>query len=176
MRVLRFFIILSAIVIFVAGCQRTNRPKVKSVAELEQEIYGDTAFRFDEEKFSQLLSAYTEFAEKNPSDTLSPEYIFRAGQLAMSLGQYDKSLQLFARLVNKYPTFRKTPDAYFMMGFVYENNLNNLEKAGQIYREFMERYPTHEFADDAAVSLENLGKSPEELLKYFESLNQQAGS
>jgi len=37
-----------------------------------------------------------------------------------------------------------------------------------LYREFLQKYPNHEFADDAELSLKNLGKTPEELLEQFQ--------
>lgn len=56
-----------------------------------------------------------------------------------------------------------------MIGFVYENDLNDLENAKQTYEAFLQKYPNDpDFADDAQMALKNLGKSPEELIKEFE--------
>ena len=51
---------------------------------------------------------------------------------------------------------------------VYENYLGDLDNAKMIYLEFLEKYPDNEFADDAEISIQNLGKSPEELIRQFE--------
>ena len=55
-----------------------------------------------------------------------------------------------------------------MKGYVYENEIGDLNAAKKIYEDFIAKYPDDEFADDAAVSIKNLGKSPEELIKEFE--------
>jgi hypothetical protein len=37
---------------------------------------------------------------------------------------------------------------------------------------FIQTYPDNEFADDAAISIENMGKTPEELIREFEAKNE----
>ncbi len=56
----------------------------------------------------------------------------------------------------------------YLKAYVYENYLGDLEHAKMIYIEFLEKYPDNEFADDAEISIQNLGKSPEELIRQFE--------
>ncbi len=63
----------------------------------------------------------------------------------------------------------------FLKGYVYENDLRDLETAKKIYEEFLVKYPDDEFADDAEISIKNLGKSPEELIKEFEEQQQKEG-
>jgi inosine/xanthosine triphosphate pyrophosphatase family protein len=41
-----------------------------------------------------------------------------------------------------------------------------------IYELFLQKYPDNDFADDARISIENLGKTPEELIKQFEEQQQ----
>ena len=59
---------------------------------------------------------------------------------------------------------------------MYENNLGDLNAAKSIYEQFLEKYPDDEFADDAAVSIKNLGKTPEELIKEFEEQAKEEGN
>jgi len=46
--------------------------------------------------------------------------------------------------------------------------LNELGRAKDIYTEFLKRFPKSNLADDAQASIDNLGKTPEELMKSFE--------
>jgi TolA-binding protein len=39
-----------------------------------------------------------------------------------------------------------------------------LAVAGEKYREFIEKYPDNELAEDAKLALQNLGKSPQEII------------
>ena len=55
-----------------------------------------------------------------------------------------------------------------MLGFVQENYSGNLDEARRIYQLFLMEFPNHEMADDARASIDNLGKSPEEIIRGFE--------
>jgi len=88
------------------------------------------------------------------------------------LNKAQQSLELFNRIIYQYPAYERVPESLFLMGFIYENNLQNFGKAKEIYERFIQRYPDHEFADDAAISIQNLGKTPEELVREFEQKNQ----
>ena len=58
-----------------------------------------------------------------------------------------------------------TPAALFLIGFVYNNHLHNLDSARIAYEQFLTQYPSHEMASSAKFELDNLGKSPEELFR-----------
>jgi TolA-binding protein len=67
------------------------------------------------------------------------------------------------------PQHAQAPAALFLSGFIYENDLGDLEKAKAAYEDFIKRYPTDtSYLDDVQVSLKNLGKSAEELIREFE--------
>jgi len=53
----------------------------------------------------------------------------------------------------------------------YATDFKNNGKAKELYELFLEKYPEHDFADDAQFSLQYLGKSPEELMMEFEAQN-----
>ncbi len=56
----------------------------------------------------------------------------------------------------------------FLLGFSYENDLKQNDKAREVYELFLKNYKSHELADDVQFSLNNLGKSPEDIIKQFE--------
>jgi TolA-binding protein len=86
----------------------------------------------------------------------------------MNMRRPQATIALFDRIINEYPDYEKSPSALFLKAFVYEDQLQDLENAKHYYELFLEKYPESEFADDAEVSLQNLGKSPEELIREFE--------
>ena len=133
-------------------------------------------FRFDEKGMqvaNELVQAYIDYADKVKNDEESPGYLFKAANLAMNLNQPEKSLELFNRIIYQYPNYEKVPDCLFLMGFIYENQLQNYGKAKEIYESFLAKYPDHEFADDASISIQNIGKPLDELVKEFEAKNSQ---
>jgi TolA-binding protein len=86
----------------------------------------------------------------------------------MNTNRSMEAIKFYDRILTDFPDYRKAPEALFLKGYVYENNLGRLDKAKEIYETFMAKYPENEFADDAKVSLQYLGKSPEELIEIFQ--------
>lgn len=128
-------------------------------------INRDEAFKF--------VDACEAYAASAPNDPKTPEYLFDAAEIAKLLRTYDKALSLYDRLVTEYPDYKKTPSALFIKAFTLENELGRIEDAKAAYQLFLERYPENDFADDAEFSLENIGKSPEEVLKAIEAKSKQ---
>ena len=53
-----------------------------------------------------------------------------------------------------------------MAGFILANELKEFKEAGKMYNLYIQKYPNGELADDAKIELQNLGKSPEEILSH----------
>ncbi|KAA3653216.1 MAG: hypothetical protein DWP98_00145 [Bacteroidetes bacterium] len=122
----------------------------------------------DKRLAAELLKAYVAYSENFPNYEKAAEYTFRAGEIAMNLNHTAQSLKLFEVVYEDYPKYEKRPYALFMRAFVLENQAGNFDEAKRFYEEFIAEYPNHPMADDAAYSLKNMGKSPEELIREFE--------
>lgn len=171
---IRFGLVLFILIHFIVGCSVTERDRsVKEIDQLESEIYSETEGT-DLSKANTLVQQYMQFAETYPEDELTPSYLFKSGEVAMNLGLPQTSVQAFDKILFNYPDFEKAPQCLFLKAFVYENLVGDMSKAEQFYKEFLEKYPEDDFADDAEVSLQYLGKTPEELIQEFEKkANQQ---
>lgn len=102
--------------------------------------------------------------QKNPDKYV--DLLLKAAGLAKTIDNPDKAVQLYSEVAAKMPNHRKAPMALFMAGFVYENDLLDLNKAKECYESFLKIYPKDpDFADDAQMALKMLGKSPEEIIK-----------
>ena len=72
--------------------------------------------------------------------------------------------------MTNYPQFDKNPVALFMLAsYVYDEQLHDLDQARAAYERIVNEYPESPFARDAAISIQQLGMTPEELIKMFES-------
>lgn len=114
-----------------------------------------------------MLSLYHEFSEKFPNEKITPDYLFKAGQIAMSIGNYQKSIDYFDRIRKNYPDFDKSPESLFIIGFIYDSYLFKKGMAKEIYEEVIEKYPDHKFAEDAKASINLLTMTDEELIEMF---------
>ena len=56
----------------------------------------------------------------------------------------------------------------FLVAFIYDTYLKQLDQAKTAYEKVIEKYPNHHLTRDAKLSIEHLGMSDEELIKMFE--------
>lgn len=165
---------LALVAIFLWQCGSRQEKEAGRIQKLEQEFY-DLDPNLNAEMIRKgdiLLAAYLDFAGEIRDSASAPSYLFKAAELSLALDKVQQSLELFNRIIYQYPSYSRVPECLFLMGFIYENHLQNFGKAKEIYESFILRYPDHEFADDAALSIQNLGKTPEELVREFEKKNE----
>ena len=149
------------------------RPQVNLQKEIEKE---EAALNFDSmpvpdrAKAEHLIALYLKYANAYQDDTLSPSYLFKAGEMNVSVGKFNEALDLFGR-VQRYPNYHNVAAALFLQGFVAENHLRDTTKARNYYEKFLDTYPQHELANDARTMLQQLSLSPEALIELFEKNN-----
>ncbi|MCF8231109.1 MAG: tetratricopeptide repeat protein [Bacteroidales bacterium] len=144
----------------------------EKIAQQEEQLFGaDARQDADEELLSALAENYVKYADKNPRDSLSSEYLFKAADIYMNMENGEEAMKQLDKILKSYPDFEKRAEVTFLKAYIYENYQGKLAKAKEFYRSFLKKYPGHEFADDVEMSLKHLGKSPEELVKQFEKEN-----
>lgn len=149
---------------------------LKQVDSIEQLLFSYEAGSLaSNQAASKIVKLYNQLATEYPNDPNAPEYLFKAGEVSMGINMDFDALGYFQRLERDYPKFDKAPHALFLQAFIWDNKLNDDGKAEFLYKQFLEKYPMHEMAKDAQFSLENLGKSDEELIKEFEQKQKQQG-
>ena len=161
----RYFIVLLFSVLLM-GCN-SNDP-AKRIEKLEEQVLS-TDKAIDPVVASDLVSAYCDFADANPDDAMTPEYLFKAVDVSMNLNEPQRTIYIIDKLVKEYPDYPRTQAALFIKAFIFETRYGNLDMAKKIYEQYLEMYPNGDFADDCKASIENLGLTPEELVKKFES-------
>lgn len=158
-----------AILIFIGlfvGCN-TNDP-AKRIEKLEEQAFA-TEGAINPEVANDLVSAYCDFADANPDDAMAPEYLFKAVDVSMNLNEPQRTIYIIDKLLNYYPDYPRTQAALFVKGFIFETRYENYDMAKKIYEQYLVMYPDGEFAESCRASIENLGLTPEELVKKFEN-------
>lgn len=171
MSYLRYILILSILSGVITGCQTEKDKHYTEIKHSEKILLNDSLKMQDSVAYA-LFDQYNQFASVYPDDKNTPEFLFKAAELANSLGMHERALSIFGSIPKKYPKFNKAPECLFITGFIYENQLGDFENARKAYTTFIEAYPKHPLARDAAFSLKNLGKSAEELFREFETRKQ----
>lgn len=167
-----YFLLLFSLLI---ACKSEKEKLKQAIDSKEKELLADSVTSIDRKKASEMIDLYKQYAEKYTEDTMSYEYTFKAADIANGIGEYRKAIDLYKQVAAKN-NFRKNAVAFFLQGFIYENQLKDYFQARIIYEDFLKKYPDHPLTDDVTYSLQNLGKTPEELIKEFESKNAEADS
>ena len=175
---MRINIIILGLVYLIAfsGCNSIS-PKEKdleAIKKLEEQVFSNKISKLDPKLGNELMGLYDDFSSKYVQDSLAPKYLFKAGEVAMSLNLGNKAISYFTKLQQQFPENRKAPHSLFLQAFIFETQMNNLPAAKQKYTEFIDKYPKHELVKDAIASIDLLGKTPEEIIKNFEEKNKAA--
>lgn len=165
----RIFVLLSLALMLLSCGEKMS---VEKINELESKVFAKDAV-LSSENVIQLVDAYLLFAKQNPNDQQTPEFLFKALDVAVGINAEgpQKAIDIADVLIEKYPDFEMTPMAMFVKGFVYENMIGDLQNAEMTYRHFIEKYPNNPMVEDVKSTLENLGLTPEELIRKFEEAN-----
>jgi TolA-binding protein len=157
MKKVGFFI---AILFALSAC---TSPKEKALKEIKAMEQNDSAF--SEILMAELKEKYINFVNEYPDDEASPMFLLKASQHAIALNQANEALELLSQVSKKYPKTTFAEEAMFLEALTYENNLNDLAKAKETYELFVKTYPKAELAGEALLAIQNLGKSPEQIIE-----------
>ena len=163
------FMIIAVSALF-SGCKPSREKSVLDIQNFEKNLYSQQTFTFNKPKGDSLLKMYNDFITRFPADSLSPKFLFKAANLAITEGDGNKALALLDQFIQKYPGHPKVPVCAFFKGYVYENLLKNMEQAKENYLVYIEKYPDDAFVKDARMAIKNLGKTPEQMIKEFEAM------
>ena len=101
------------------------------------------------------FSAKKAFLKENRTQSWAPMTAYRAGKINMKFWRYKTARKILEKTVKTFPKELWVSDAYFKIAFCYEKT-GELLKAIEKYEEFMKRYSTHAWRDQAAKRVINI--------------------
>lgn len=153
MKKIAFILVL---LILLIGC---SKPTAEELFNEGANAQADGLFDLAIEKYKELIDTY-------PDSARVPEAYYAIANIYQDYKQsHHQAINMFRRLVEKYPQHPVAPNAAFRIGYIYNNDLHNLDSAKIVYEDFLKRYPNDYLVNSVEFELENLGKSPEEILK-----------
>jgi len=174
---MKIVLILIVTIVTIYSCVNKKTVATKetiqsSIDSVEKVLYATAATAPINKTAGEIaVKTYANYVMKFPLDEKSPGYLFKAGEVASAIKMNKEAIEYFELFVKNYPKNKKAASALFLQAFICENDLQELGRANQIYIQVIEQYPGTNFARDAAASINNLGKSPEDLIKEFEAKN-----
>lgn len=162
------YLFLVLIPLLIISCSKTS----------DQEYFNQAKKLLDEQKTSEAVTSLEALVNEYPESEISPAALVQLAQIYQN--QLDKNIKpkesfekaenYFMQVYEKYPDSEEAPKALFMSGFILANDLQNYDKATTSYNLFLEKYPSHPLAVSAKEELDNMGLTPEEILKRTETV------
>jgi TolA-binding protein len=144
-----------ALVLFLStGCDKTpDKTLMNKATKLEQQ-----------EKFADAVKIFEKLVKKYPKSPLAVESLQHLANIyAYGLQDFGKAISAYERMI---PLAVHSPDStkiaaqgQFMIGYVYNNSLQDTAKARAAYTAFLAKYPKHELAESVRWELKYLGKN-----------------
>ena len=137
-----------------------SRKKYLDAVASAQKIMSEDKM-FDKKKASDALRAYSDFFTMFPNDSLAPEYLFRAGQLAEGFQNYQQAAVYYETILDKHKDYKQYPIVLFAAANVYDQYLEKVnhgdDRARQLYEFIIAKYPGTQQAKDAQVLVKYVG-------------------
>jgi hypothetical protein len=171
---MRSFLILMAVAVLASSCgekdakTEVDAAKLAVIDSLEAILFRADGSLNDRGAAMALVKAYATYYQAHPQDTAAINMLFKAGEVSMGLSDGQLAVKYFTTVAEQHTTFAKAPEALFLAAFCEETLNGDAQQAKFFYEEFLKKYPAHGLAKDAQFSIQNLGKTDEELIKMFE--------
>lgn len=161
-------LMIAFLAIAMTSCDKSEKDK-NNILTLEKTLVDEKGV-LNAESAGKLIEAYTTYAKKYPNDETSPDFLFKAVDISVAYNALNpqKTIDVANILIDNYPDFNMAPMAMFIKGFIYENQMQDYEKALETYQQFLERYLDNPMATDVQTTIKNIGIPLEELIKTFE--------
>jgi len=134
--------------------------------ETERKLFFDKNMLPPKDLTLKSVQAYEFFVADYPKHTNAANYLFEAAKrYEIDLQDHLNAAKLYEKVYENYENFTHHAMALFHVANAY-HSLGEDERAVQKFEEFIQKHPTHDFADDAQgmINIINMG-GEEEFLK-----------
>lgn len=100
-------------------------------------------------KIENLKQGISSKGEPISNQTIRDDVYWLEANLRMKRGEFDQAIAILQKIQDEYADDILSDDAFFLQAEIYERQLNNKEKAKELYREFLNKYPGSVFAAEA---------------------------
>ena len=122
-------------------------------AEGEKATHDIHSYHEAEEKLS-------EFLDKFPNDSRADVALQALARVLMNQNKNADAIARYESLIQQFPDSRFCAQAQFMVAYIYDQE-GKFENAKVAYQKVIDNYPESELVDDARISIQNMGKTPE---------------
>ena len=148
---------LGVVLLGMAGCGDRTPEKLFAAAE---------AAAADSSGRDQAVQKLTEFLDRYPQHESSSKALKLLAMIAQQRGDAQGAIVYYERLLSEYPESSHGAEAQFMVAYLHEEYLRDLERARLAYQRVIDNYPDSELAASARFLIPHLGQDPEEWVEF----------
>lgn len=124
----------------------------------EKELLADIQALEKEEKITEAIERIETFIKHYPESENTPNFTSKLADLyILAHKDYHHAIDIHNQVIKKYPGTKLEVRSQFMIGYIYANELGELENARTAYQEFLDKFPDEELAPSVKWEIENLG-------------------
>lgn len=119
----------------------TTSAAMKDYAAIELLLFQNQAPR--------ALDSLNAMLETYPGHSLTDEIYWLQSKIYMQMGEFRQAITLLQEIVDQYNYDILSDDAYFLIGSIYDRQLQDKEKAMEVYQSFLTKHPGSIFTAEA---------------------------
>ncbi|MBN1632928.1 MAG: tetratricopeptide repeat protein [Ignavibacteria bacterium] len=172
------FFTLSLLALLISSCgDKTSGLSEEELFNQAKQMSDSSSLLNDDNLRKEAISLYSEFLNNFPNSTKVTEVYNQIAGLYFGLKDYQKAIETYTELYDKYPDTREGKNALFMVAFTYDETLKDKDKAIAAYKKFLEKYPQdaegEKLSESARVMIDKL-ESGDDIIKMIEESEKKA--
>lgn len=109
-------------------------------------------------RYEQVVETYDRIVKEYPQSPLSPSALVTIGNCYEKMSDYEQAVTNYQRLYQEYPKNSSVPEVLYHAGQLCEENLNNNDKAIEIYQLILKNFLENPYAKKADSRMKKLAK------------------
>ena len=106
------------------------------------QMYANADLLLQQNRFDDALKTLDSLEQLYPFHSIMDEVLFKKAQIYEKLQNWDKALELYTIVVESYGHDILADDAAFRMAKIYDNKLDDKEKAAEYYKKILFDFPS----------------------------------
>jgi len=103
------------------------------------------------------------------NDDFEVEKLFTKAAKHEQMNRFAEAIETYQDIINHYPHEPVLDKAYFMIGFIKSENLDDKEGASVYFQSVIDKYPDSDLVDDALFMLKSIEQGTDALTTFEKS-------